>query len=223
MEKKKMKIKSLKDAVSGIGYDTWWMPDNTLVLRSKEDKCIIGRFNNNEFIPLDDIAISLCEEHGLTPDESLLDGEDEEVEVDEDVDEEVDEEVEVDEEEVVVDKPKNSEDNNVTEQITKAADTVDDLSLNATDSSSSGGQMGGVFDSIRKNLFDKMNQIAESVRDEVSTTIDTTYMHLLEKVENLLLEKEREITLLINKIATTESELEEANKKFQGLKSILGV
>lgn len=51
---KKVILKTLKE------LDTIWHPDSKLVFKSKEDKKVTGRYDNNEFIELDDEAIELC-------------------------------------------------------------------------------------------------------------------------------------------------------------------
>jgi chromosome segregation ATPase len=59
-------------------HNTIWHPDSTLVFKSQKDRLVIGRYVDDEVIPLDDIAINLCEKWKFKPDESLFEGEDEE-------------------------------------------------------------------------------------------------------------------------------------------------
>ena len=69
-------------------HNTIWHPESTLVFKSQKDRLVIGRYIDDELIPLDDEAMSLCETWKFKPDESLLGGDDEESEkVDEDQDE----------------------------------------------------------------------------------------------------------------------------------------
>ena len=75
MSKKVVKLKTLK------AYDTIWHPESTLVFKSKEkdERLVIGRYENKEIIPLDDIALELCEKWSFKPDDSLMeDDEDDE-------------------------------------------------------------------------------------------------------------------------------------------------
>uniref|UniRef100_A0A6C0EJW1 Uncharacterized protein n=1 Tax=viral metagenome TaxID=1070528 RepID=A0A6C0EJW1_9ZZZZ len=62
--------------------DKIYHPDSGLVIKSAKERIVIGRIDDGEFVPLDDVALELCEEWDLEPDKTLL--EDEE---DEDVDE----------------------------------------------------------------------------------------------------------------------------------------
>jgi len=58
-------------------HNTIWHPESTLVFKSQKDRLVIGRYVDDEIIPLDDIAINLCETWKFKPDESLFEGEDE--------------------------------------------------------------------------------------------------------------------------------------------------
>ena len=57
--------------------------DTGLVFNSAEkDRLVIGRLDNDEFVPLDQEAVDLCEKHGVKYDESLVEveeGEEEDV------------------------------------------------------------------------------------------------------------------------------------------------
>lgn len=84
-------------------HNTIWHPESTLVFKSQKDKLVIGRYVDDEIIPLDDEALSLCETWKFKPDESLFDGEEEEAEkVDEEAENEESEEENVDKETVQV-------------------------------------------------------------------------------------------------------------------------
>ena len=71
-KKRKIILKSLRK------YKTIWHPESTLVYKSKKERIVIGRYVDNELIPLDEEALELCEEWNMKPDESLLEEEDEE-------------------------------------------------------------------------------------------------------------------------------------------------
>lgn len=79
-------------------YNTIWHPESTLVFKSKDNRIVIGRMENDELVSLDEKAIELCEKYGYLPDESLFEndaaGEDEvdDAEPEEDADTQVEEE-----------------------------------------------------------------------------------------------------------------------------------
>ena len=79
-------------------HNTIWHPESTLVFKSQKDRLVIGRYVDDELIPLDDEAMSLCDTWKFRPDESLLGGDEETKDVvenedkDEDKDEDEDEE-----------------------------------------------------------------------------------------------------------------------------------
>ena len=54
-------------------HNTIWHPESTLVFKSQKERLVIGRYVDDELIPLDDIAINLCETWKFKPDESLFD------------------------------------------------------------------------------------------------------------------------------------------------------
>ena len=53
-------------------HNTIWHPESTLVFKSQKDRLVIGRYVDDEIIPLDDEALSLCETWKFKPDESLF-------------------------------------------------------------------------------------------------------------------------------------------------------
>jgi outer membrane biosynthesis protein TonB len=69
-------------------HNTIWHPESTLVFKSQKDKLVIGRYVNDEIIPLDDVALTLCDTWKFKPDESLFDDEDNEKDEPEPSDEE---------------------------------------------------------------------------------------------------------------------------------------
>ena len=64
--KRKIRLKNLKE------HQTIWHPESTLVYKSRKERVVIGRYVDDELIPLDDEALELCEEWNMKPDESLL-------------------------------------------------------------------------------------------------------------------------------------------------------
>jgi len=67
-----------------------WHQESTLVFKSAEEKVVIGRYTDDELIPLDSEALSLCEEWGFKYDKSLVEEEQPDEDEDEDEDEHVD-------------------------------------------------------------------------------------------------------------------------------------
>ena len=60
--KRKIVLKSLKK------LKTIWHPESTLVYKSKKERLVIGRYVDDEFIPLDEEALELCDEWNMKPD-----------------------------------------------------------------------------------------------------------------------------------------------------------
>ena len=87
-----------------------WHQESTLVFKSAEEKVVIGRYTDDELIPLDSEALSLCEEWGFKYDKSLVeeDQPDEEEEEDEEQEKE-DEQPNEEQEEQVQEIPKKAE------------------------------------------------------------------------------------------------------------------
>ena len=80
--KRKIVLKKL------TSHDTIWHPESSLVFKSHNERLVIGRYDNNEIIPLDDEAMELCDEWNFKPDESLIQDNDEDQEDQEDQEEE---------------------------------------------------------------------------------------------------------------------------------------
>ena len=93
--KRKIILKSLKK------YKTIWHPESTLVYKSRKDRVVIGRYVEDQLIPLDEKALKLCEKWNMKPDESLIEDGSEDNGEDEDEDEDNGNEDEGDEGEAV--------------------------------------------------------------------------------------------------------------------------
>jgi hypothetical protein len=70
--KGKITLKKNKD------IDRIWHPESTLIFKSAAEKVVVGRYDNEEIIPLDDECISLCEEWGFKYDTDLVEKEEQE-------------------------------------------------------------------------------------------------------------------------------------------------
>ena len=87
-DKRKIILKKL------AALNTIWHPESTLVFKSQKDRLVIGRYVDDEVIPLDDEALTLCEEWKFVPDESLINAEQEAEEGGEEAEEEAEEQAE---------------------------------------------------------------------------------------------------------------------------------
>jgi hypothetical protein len=85
MSGKKIILKKLKQ------LNTIWHPESTLVFKSRDEKIVIGKFADEQYIELDDDAVSLCEEWGFKFDETLLANKEDEHQSDEEQTDEDDE------------------------------------------------------------------------------------------------------------------------------------
>ena len=52
-----------------------WHPESKLVFKSAQEKLVIGRYENDELIPLDEDALELCTKWKFKYDSSLVDEE----------------------------------------------------------------------------------------------------------------------------------------------------
>ena len=130
-------------------HNTIWHPESTLVFKSQKDRLVIGRYIDDELIPLDDEAMSLCETWKFKPDESLLGGDDEESEkVDEDQDEDEDENKDEDPKEI--------------EQIVSSKVSSKDVSIRGLTQSFT-DQLYTAFDLLTQEKISLTSQLEEKV------------------------------------------------------------
>lgn len=66
MSKPKIVLKKLK------ALDKIWHPESSLVFKSLDDKKVIGRYSDNEFISLDEVALQLCVDWNFAYDPDLV-------------------------------------------------------------------------------------------------------------------------------------------------------
>ena len=92
-----------------------WHQESTLVFKSAEEKVVIGRYTDDELIPLDSEALSLCEEWGFKYDKSL---------VEEDQPEEEEEEDQEKEEDQKEDDQEEAQEEEQPQEITKKSEVV---------------------------------------------------------------------------------------------------
>ena len=92
-----------------------WHQESTLVFKSAEEKVVIGRYTDDELIPLDSEALSLCEEWGFKYDKSL---------VEEDQPEEEEEEDQEKEDDQKEDDQEEAQEEEQSQEITKKSEVV---------------------------------------------------------------------------------------------------
>ena len=68
-----------KHKASGKIYD----PESMLVIKSQDEKIVVGRIEDDQFVTLDETCLELCEKYGFKYDESLVEEEEEEQQEDE--------------------------------------------------------------------------------------------------------------------------------------------
>ena len=62
-------------------HNTMWHPDSRLVFKSKKDKLVIGRLDDqNELLSADELTLELCEQWNFKMDPSLVEDDDSETE-----------------------------------------------------------------------------------------------------------------------------------------------
>ena len=105
--KNKIVLKKLKE------LNTIWHPESTLVFKSSTEKIVIGRYENEKLVSLDNKCLELCEKWKFKYDKDLIE---EEEEVEEKEEENEEEEVEEKEEEVE-EKEEISDNNNQKEEV----------------------------------------------------------------------------------------------------------
>lgn len=206
--------------------DRIWHPESTLVFKSSKEKLVIGRYDGEELIHLDDEALNLCTTWKFKYDTSLVEEEDvtaseegdEEGDEDEDEDEEGDEDG--DEEEVVKDKPeKDEEDEEEEEEEVKDAQLEEEETENDIDENQekevdmSSGDLDAEFLAFTTNtkvFCDKVQGLFNALESKLSTSMK----------ENEKLSATFEETR--STLRDTEKELEETKEKLSNIKKLIG-
>jgi len=161
-ESKKIVLKKL----TKLG--TTWHPDSTCVFKapgtSKKDRVVIGRWVDDEFISLDEDALTLCEEWDFKPDESLLaDASEEEQSEDGEAEEEVVPEEEAQEGEVS-DEPQEEEKEEVPveEVVADPVEKVVPKSKNVSGSTSV-KRVEALTSELTKNVMEVVNDLQSQI------------------------------------------------------------
>ena len=178
-------------------HNTIWHPDSTLVFKSQKDRLVIGRYVDDEVIPLDDIAINLCEKWKFKPDESLFEGEDEES-TDEASTEKTPDPVE----------NASTEVENSSTEVENSSTEVENVSTRVEKTPN---QLENTSTEVKKNQY--KNSGAENIKN----ITESFNVQLYEAVDILINEK----NFLLSQLHDTEEELSDLQKKYDDKEEIL--
>jgi hypothetical protein len=221
MSGKKIVLKKLKE------LDTIWHPESTLVFKSSKDKIVIGRYEDDKFVSLDDTSLELCDTWKFKYDESLLE-KNEEVEEIEETEEAEEETEEVDETDEVSDVKENIDEN--TEVVEDNENVVKIMELyNDNDTNKLGNeklipilQETIPISDITKEYSDKIHKYFDSLSQSYNLEILNMKNEIInitkinEKLENeLKVERENH--------SNTISKLEKLQTKFDGIKQLFSL
>jgi chromosome segregation ATPase len=199
--KRKLVLKKLNS------HNTIWHPESTLVFKSQKERLVIGRYVNDQLIPLDDDALDLCDEWKFNPDESLLETGNEE---DEESVEEGDSKVEsVDEEDEEEGESKVESSESVEEGESKV-ESVDEESKE-DDVEESNEKVENVDDSVDRELG--TNDDVLSLASELSAKLNEGFCMVKDRLDK----SDKENKGLRSKLVDTESRLVETEDKLSKL------
>jgi len=199
--KRKLVLKKLNS------HNTIWHPESTLVFKSQKERLVIGRYVNDQLIPLDDDALDLCDEWKFNPDESLLETGNEE---DEESVEEGDSKVEsVDEEDEEEGESKVESSESVEEGESKV-ESVDEESKE-DDVEESDEKVENVDDSVDRELG--TNDDVLSLASELSAKLNEGFCMVKDRLDK----SDKENKGLRSKLVDTESRLVETEDKLSKL------
>ena len=171
--------------------DKIWHPDSTLVFKSSEEKLVIGRLENGQVIPLDDIAVELCEEWKFKYDETLLEQSEQEG------DENDEEENEEENEETQSEEPSNEEHPN--------QETHNEEHPIKEPTSQNEVVIDSMFSALQSRVLSTILALEEKIR------IQTQEMSSIKK----------ELEDTHTELKSTKTELEDTRNKLQNIKKVL--
>ena len=194
--------------------DKIYHPDTGLVFKSATEKVVIGRIVDDEFVPLDDEAVELCEQNQFKVDESLLESEEteeqpaekkktskkksDEVEEESDEDESPKKKASQEEKAVIKDKAKPVAKEDESENTPASKDTKPVASKAKAPANDSVDGFAAILNRHTKELQDFVSaRQAEAQADK------------------------DKITELVAQLATTKKELEDVRKKLKGVLSAM--
>jgi ankyrin len=191
-------------------HNTTWHPESTLVFKSPgtgKDKVVIGRWIDEELIPLDEEAVTLCETWAFTPDPDLMgetedeDGEDGEPDPDAPVEEEWGGATESDSEkgkEEVKEQVKEKGKEEVKEQVKE-----------------------NVKENVKEKV--KLSTIATSFSSEVerlTQELSKEIIPIITKLEQELASTKEQLECKTEECKDYKQKFESINQKFEAMKSI---
>ena len=198
-------------------------PESTLVFKSAKDRIVIGRYENDTIIELDNKTVKLCEKWNYKYDTSLSvkSNSDEEESKDDDEEESKD-----DDEEESKDEDDDAEDNGDTEEVTEEVteeEVVNEHINHITQKSKESSKDGSLEFSKNSNLSldnfirftNGFNTLYDQMKKDV-LNIEDNYITSLSTLRNELDTKTKEcenITDQYNKL----------KQKFEGIKSLFNV
>lgn len=198
--KPKIQLKKLKELDNRL-----WHPDSTLVFN--EDKKVIGRYENEELVSLDETSIELCVKWGFKYDESLL----------EDGTEEEEEAEGLEEQEADGDAEEGEEGEEGEEEAEDQEDTAEDEE--AEEQEDEKRELIKKIEKAKKQMKedDKAKKIEKESEDTNSisdlTKDYTNKIHIF--FNELKLETNTKITNLQNELSQSEKDLREMTDKYE--------
>jgi len=179
-------------------HNTTWHPESTLVFKSPgtgKDKVVIGRWIDEELIPLDEEAVTICETWAFTPDPDLMGETEDEEGVEEGVDGEPDPDAPLEEE-----------------------------WGGATESDSEKGKeevKENVKEEVKENV--KLSTIATSFSSEVerlTQELSKEIIPIITKLEQELASTKEQLESKTEECKDYKQKFESINQKFEAMKSI---
>lgn len=181
-----------------------WHPESGLVFKSAKDKVVIGRYENDDFIELDDEALDLCVEFGFKYDKDLVE-EDEEEEAEED-----------DEEPVEDNKKSEPKPNNEPEPDSdKKEQSPESDNEKQTPESDEEEQTPEPTVKIKPTMTENKEEPQQPLE------LDDNSKKAIEHVTNVFSDYTKQISDLKNKLQESQKELKITQEKLKNIKKVL--
>jgi hypothetical protein len=204
---------SLKTAKLDNGDSIIYHPESGCVFKSKNEKIVIGRYQDGEYNDLDEETLELCEKHRFTPDMSLVTEETPKVEEESEAGEEADEREPPREREVVVPKETRMEAPRVAPQRAPSPPPQVPTSQPPTSAKSESEKTPtAYFSSVCKDDFDlNLEALAVSYR---------ALKGELSKKNDELCKKNEELAKKNEELAKKDVEIKQLKEKFNAMKQL---
>lgn len=189
--KQKIVLKKLKQ------LNTIWHPESTLVFKSSEDKVVIGRYVDDNFISLDEEALDACLKWNFKYDKDLVDEEVDgsEEEKEDMIGEKIEENVEQTEEKVEEIEEKVDQTDEKVEEVKENVEEIEGQQMDVKIENKLSDDDVGIIMGISKEYSEKL----ELAMIDVSTKKELRYGKLLDEY-NELYKKYTEQELKLNEI-----------------------